>query len=400
MIAEWTPMRWPSGWSAASLDFLKGTTINCILVPGGGGVAVEARQRGLTVVEGDKLPAGVSMLKGAWPGVRMSRGGGASAGPTGTAWVDTNGWKVRLEHALHPDSKVWIEAEPDPQRRLHADAYVVAFADSAAYGGRWVISLDDRLAAGIASGNTESLKTWKSLTETAGLFARYSEWAKYEPAALVGVMSDFAGKNLFPNQELVNLLGRAGQQYRIVLKKSDASLSGLRAVIYNDGEAPTAELRDRILDFVRAGGLLITGQVWGEAGEVLPDEHPRYVSYRLGKGRIAIAKARVSDPYLLANDSEVLISHRYDLVRLWNCGSAGSYLTVSPDGKKALAHLLFYANEGPDSASVRIVGNYKKARLATVGSAGLQGVPVTLQQNAIEVHLPPVPQYIALELEG
>jgi hypothetical protein len=108
----------------------------------------------------------------------------------------------------------------------------------------------------------------------------------------------------------------------------------------------------------------------------------------------------VSDPYLLANDTAVLISHRYDLVRLWNGGSAGSYLTQSPDGSKAVAHLLFYANEGPDSATVRIAGNYKKARLATVESDGLKTVPVELQNDAIEVHLPPVPQYVALELEA
>ncbi len=106
----------------------------------------------------------------------------------------------------------------------------------------------------------------------------------------------------------------------------------------------------------------------------------------------------MSDPYQLANDAGVLVSHRYDLVRLWNAGSAGSYLTMSPDGKKAVAHLLFYANEGPDSASVRIAGTYRTARLATVGSTGLQSVPVELQRDAIEVHLPPVPQYVALEV--
>jgi hypothetical protein len=36
--------------------------------------------------------------------------------------------------------------------------------------------------------------------------------------------------------------------------------------------------------------------------------------------------------------------------------------------------------------------------LATVGSTGLQSVPVELQRDAIEVHLPPVPQYVALEV--
>lgn len=401
MLAEWTPMRWPATWkSPASLELLKGSAINCLLTTNAE-IADEARKRGLMVVIGERLPTSVAMIKGAWPGVRMSSNGeGVSAGPTGTAWVDTNGWKVRLETALQPGKQLWVDAAPAADRMLHADAYVVAFADSAAYGGRWVISLDDRLAAGIKARDVDSLKTWKRLTDTADLFARYKEWAAYSPAALVGVVSDFAGANAIGNGELLNLLGRAGQQYRIVLKTGDISFTGLRAVIYGDREAPSDALRTKVHEFVRAGGLLITGPVWGEVGEATAEEHPRYLSRRLGAGRVAVSKARVSDPYLLANDSSVLISHRYDLVRLWNCGSAGSYLTLSPDGSKALVHLLFYANEGPDSASVRVAGKYKKARMATVESDGLKSVAVELQKDGIEVHLPPVPQYVALEVEA
>jgi hypothetical protein len=397
MIPEWTPIRWPATWKAESLDLLKGTPINCVLVPDDGPVAEEAQKRGLTVVKGDKLPPGVALVQGEWPGVNVSRSSSV-AGPTGTAWVSSNGWEVRLESALRPGTQVWIDAEPEGFRRMRADAYVVAFADSAAYGGRWVITLDERMAAGVASGDAESLKIWKRLAETADLFARNRDWAAYSPAALVGIVSNFAGRNL-ANQELLNLLTRAGQQYRIVLKKGPLELSGLRAVIYGDADAPSTEVRERILSFVRAGGLLITGPIWGEVGDPVADQHPRYRSRKLGEGRIAISKAKENDPYLLANDSIVLVSHRYDLVRLWNTGSAGSYLTVSPDGRKGLAHLLFYANEGPDSATVRIAGSYTKARMATVGSAELQSVPVELQKGAIEVHLPPVSQYIALELE-
>lgn len=377
-------MRWPAAWKGpASLDLLKGSAIDCLLTSNAE-IADEARRRGLMVVLGDRLPASVAMVKGAWPGVRMSRNGqGVSAGPTGTAWVDTNGWKVRLEAALRPGTQVWVDAAPAAERMLHADAYVVAFADSAAYGGRWVISLDERLAAGIAARDAESMKTWKKLTDAAGLFARYKEWTGYSPAALVGVVSDFAGGTA---GELLNLLGRAGQQYRIVLKTGEISLSGLRAVIYVDRDPPSDAVRGRVEEFVRGGGLLITGPVWGEVES--------------GTGRVAVSKAWMNDPYLLANDSAVLISHRYDLVRLWNCGSAGSYLTLSPDGSKAVLHLLFYANEGPDTASVRIAGKYKKARLATVDGDGLKRVAVELQNDAIEVHLPPVPQYVALEVEA
>ena len=34
-------------------------------------------------------------------------GVGATAGPAGVAWLDSNGWRIRLESALHPDTESW-----------------------------------------------------------------------------------------------------------------------------------------------------------------------------------------------------------------------------------------------------------------------------------------------------
>ena len=67
----------------------------------------------------------------------------------------------------------------------------------------------------------------------AGFFAARKAWADYVPEAVVGVVSGFSGQNEFLSHELLNLLGRAGQQYRIILKEkaSDLSFPGLRAVI-------------------------------------------------------------------------------------------------------------------------------------------------------------------------
>ena len=95
----------------------------------------------------------------------------------------------------------------------------------------------------------------------------------------------------------------------------------------------------------------------------------------------------------------VLVSHRYDLVRFWNGGSTGSFYTVSPDRKRAMVHLLFYANRGPDMASVRLTGKYRAARISTADTAAPRSVDMVFQKEAVEVHLPQVSQYVALELE-
>ena len=407
MNAEWTPMRWPASWkSPSTVSLLKGTPINWLLVEKSADLAPvieEAKRAGLQVAEISSPPAGVTIIPGEWPGVAMSHGGGgASAGPTGVPWVDTNSWKIRLEAARRPGANIWVNAPPK-RTSFFASSYRTAIADAAAYGGRWVISLDEKLAAGLADGKADALGTWKEIAGSAGFFAARKEWPSYAPEAIVGVLSDFAGDNEFLCQELLNLIGRTNQQYAILLKdKLPATpFRGLRAVIYADAQPPAADLRKQILDFVSAGGLLIAGPKWGAApGTAAKEELPRYAARTLGKGRVAMAKADPDDPYVLANDSALLISHRYELLRFWNGGAVGSYLTVAPDGKRAVAHLLFYADRGPDHASVRIVGRYRKASLWTPADGGApRAVETEIQKDAIELHLPAVAQYAAAELE-
>jgi len=126
----------------------------------------------------------------------------------------------------------------------------------------------------------------------------------------------------------------------------------------------------------------------------------RFSFYSAGKGTIAIAKEPPEDPYLFANDSVVLVSHRYDMVRFWNSGATASFYTMAPDHRGALVHLLFYSYRGPDAASVRIAGKYRAARAATVENADVAGVQLEPQRDAVEIHLPQVSQYVALELEA
>jgi hypothetical protein len=399
-------MRWPSAWRAPSaLELLKGTAIDSLVMENQSELATvrtQARQAGLTIVDPDSPPSGITVVKGLWPGIKMSRSGGADAdaGPTGVPWVDSNGWAIRLAAAFSPESEIWVNAAPKENLRS-ANAYLIAIADSAAYGGRWIIELDNQLAAGIAARQSESIQTWKNISAAAGFFATHKAWAAYIPEAVVGVISDFAGKNKSLSRELLNLLARSGQHYRIIVKDRIEPFTGLRALIYADVEPPSTSLRKQILDFVDAGGLLITGPKWGEAPgrATARDEHPRFSSRVLGHGRVAVAHSDPNDPYLLANDSVVLVSHRYDLIRFWNGGAVASYYSIARDRKQAVVHLLFYADRGPDSASVRIAGRYRVAKMWTLDQPVGRKVELESQADAVEVHLPAVSHYVALELE-
>ena len=406
MITQWTPMRWPNAWKdPALLDLLKGSAIDYLLIGAGedlSAVRSRAQQAGLQVAE--SAPAGVNLVKGEWPGIRMARGGPgqAAGGPTGVPWVDSNGFRVRLASALHPENSVWVDAPP-ANAFITPDSYLIALADSGCCGGRWVISLDDRLASSLAAGQSDAQKPWKRLTATTAFLSAHKAWSEYAAAGVVGVISDFSGGNEFFSHEALNLLARAGAQYTILLKGKLAppALEPLKAVIYADAEPPSPAVRKQVMSFVQAGGLLITTPQWGEApgtpGASCPVE--RFSMRAMGKGKIALANEAPSDPFVWANDAVVLISHRHDLVRFWNGGATASYVTVSPDRKRAIVHLLFFAMRGPDSATVRIAGRYQKARASTVDTPEVQKVEIQTQKDAVEVHLPQVSQYVVLELE-
>ena len=99
------------------------------------------------------------------------------------------------------------------------------------------------------------------------------------------------------------------------------------------------------------------------------------------------------------NDAVLLISHRHDLLRFWNGGAVGGYYTMDTSGKRAVVHLLFYSTSPGSTPTVRIAGRYRTARLWTPDQPASQIVEMERQQDAVELHLPPVSPYAAVELE-
>jgi len=191
-------MRWPRDWRQPSLlKLIENTAVNCLVVDWDAGaradlgpVASAAMQAGLAVVglvSGDadakstgsssgvrvirrsphaRPPADPDQLALAfsdcvWPSISLgSRGGGTggavSAGPTGVPWVDSNGWFILLARALAPVKPVWIVAEPPEKNTvLPVEASLLAVADAAAYGARWVISLSQDHSRCLASADSK-----------------------------------------------------------------------------------------------------------------------------------------------------------------------------------------------------------------------------------------------------
>ena len=397
-------MRWPAAWKDPALvDLLQGTGIDYLIIePSLDTVRARAAEKGLHCVSRGQLPSGVSLIDGQWPGV--GGGGSISAGPTGVPWVDSNGWHILLSAALHPDRAIWVDAAPPANLRGFPGAYLLAVADVAAYGARWVVNLHSQLAEGLAARASAAMDLWKKIGAATQFFGEHRDWAGFAPAAVVGVISDFAAANENFSHELLNLLARAGQHYRVIPKDrvTPQAFDALRAVIYADAQPPAAPLRQQVRSFVENGGMLIASPSWGEApGKAAKpdDEGPSFSVRTLGKGRIALAKQPPEDSYQWANDSVVLVSHRYDMVRIWNGGATGSYYAISANRKRAVVHVMFYFGFGPDAASVRIAGRFRTTRALTTDGR-VEKIETIDQRDGIEVHLPQIPPYVAIELEA
>jgi hypothetical protein len=397
------PLRWPATWGdPGMLGLLQAAPVRQLIIDRG--LADQAKQAGLTVIDPQALPSDVTAVKGPWPGIRASHGGGdrAAAGPTGEPWVDSNGWRIRVARAQRPEARIWVDSKPQPSRSSAAD-YAVAFADAAAHGGSWIITLDDALAAAIAAKKPEALQTWKRIMDAAAFFGEPNA-ATYNDEAVIGVLSTFGESQVGFTHEVFNNLARTKQQYRAIAagRMTPGSLAGLKGLIYTGPGEPPSGVRTQVLDFVNSGGMLITGPAWGSLPKGTPQQqsHPRFAMRELGKGSIAVATANFTDPYRVPNDAVVLVSHRHDIVRFFNSGAITPCLSAAADKRRAVLQTVFYSLRPVEDTSVWVKGSFRAARIRAWNQTQPQDIKLAPRDAGVEIHLPAVAQYAMIELES
>ncbi len=345
-----------------------------------------------------------------WPGVQASRAGGqeAAAGPTSVPWLDSNGWYVQLARA-RVKAQVWLMFDPPARGSApRPQDYSLAICDAEVAGGRWVVSLDDGLRAGLADANPSARETWQSITRTAAFFQNHHEWSSYRSLGLVGLISDFTGENFDLSGEILNLMARRDLLFRVIWKSQAMTqpFAGLKALVYADAAQPAQPLRQKLMSFVEQGGLLITGPKWGGEGKpVTLDFNTQFEVRAFGKGRLAVARQDLSDPYQIAVDAQFLVSHRNDLMKIYNSSSSGcTQFASSPDGRSAVLQGLSYST-GRGGGGLRTVWVREKYRSARLWLIGAQPAPLESEPSeeyaGIEYRLPATAAqpYFALEFE-
>ena len=484
----WVPMKWPCGPSElarrtksqsmnsdvkdtleawvqpSSLELLKGTPINCLivdwangepedlaqqealkpLVQAGRGIGIRfvgrvalkghlaaaaeaGRSAGLSAVMVGSpsvqtaLPAIVqfpreemaweaaspifSSKDNVWPGLGLDtmHGDVAVAGPTGVPWVNSNGWFSLLARELAPGKRLWLDFDPpDTSGASHPAGYCLAIADSATYSSRWIISLDVKLRVALLKGNPQGLSAWSKICETLAFFENHREWEAFQPQGILAVISDF--RDQFLSGEVLNLLGRREFQLRIVERSRCASAStrGLKAILWLDKATPTLEQRSKLLEFTSRGGLLISSVYWGPTGLEPGKKDPsfRYNIYNVGRGQIAVPEEPFSDPYQVAVDTHLLVSRRNDLVRLYNPEATNCHSSFDPGHNKCLVQVLNYSEDPADSVTLWVHDDVSSAQLLRPEAKGAVSVRGVAAHPGTDFGLPTVSVCCALEFEG
>ncbi|HUS06384.1 MAG TPA: hypothetical protein VMZ52_08820 [Bryobacteraceae bacterium] len=466
--STWIPMRWPSGpletalqpgnksvnelWhKPESLNFLKGSPVNCIVVTWSADkpevssqqetlqpLIAHARQMGLGVigrcsgssrapsagldallVEGPSTSAQeiscapaarlraypadvVAVDKAVWPKIPARATSGA--GPTGSPWVDSNGWMLLLAGAKAPGKILWTLAEPAADSpAIRPESYLLAIADSAAYGAQWVVALDPRLRGGLAGNAPDALSCWKTMTESLRFFAAHQEWRSYTQQSRLGVLSDFAGPNEYIGSEVLNLCNRRHLPYRVLDMDhlTAGSFDKLAAMLLVSARPPEGALRQQIDSYVKSGGVLIapaSAAPMVAAGAPAGNFESRYDYFPAGKGKIAIARKPWTDPYVLATDVHLILSRRHDVVRLWNAGVTNVRYTVSSQGKGLLQLVNYAMRPFGHPMSAYVAHPFGSARFVSLPGGESMRLDVVKRDGGIEIAIPPFAVFGAVEL--
>jgi hypothetical protein len=147
---------------------------------------------------------------------------------------------------------------------------------------------------------------------------------------------------------------------------------------------------------------LVTGPGWGTEGKTGASSHRRFDVRTLGKGRIAVSREALSDPWAFVIDVQTLLSRANDVAKLFNASASGGFnYAASPDGKRALLQLLSYSSGGRSStnATAWTRHKYRDARLWTIDGGPTPVEVAACEDGGTEYHLPSMAAYIALDFE-
>lgn len=407
-LPDLVPMRWISA-DPGSLDLLKGTPVNAVLVEAehwSAAFNLEAARRGVAafavirpgeaaetnarraldlkflggVLEGSfaapqaaalrKTFAGadlppieltlrgdmnldgggpvVGTYQGLWPGIHEEEGADAKAGPSGAPWIDTNAGFLRFVRAS-TRSTVWIAVNPPAGRTYSAARYIQAIGDAAMIGARWVIALDSNFTGRLLTDEKRAVEDWRRIAKALEHFESHKDWRNAEPFARLALVEDVDSGALLSGG-ILDMIAVKHTPVRPVRPRhlTVKSLEAARMAVNVDPESLTPEQKEALAAFTRAGGTLLTGP----PGWKFPQPAP---------GQITLEKEDLKKLDDIWREMNSMTGRRNLGARLFNVSSMLSNVVELPG--RVLIHLVNFSDFAVENVTIHVLGVYKSAKL-------------------------------------
>lgn len=325
-----------------------------------------------------------------------------SAGPSRAPWVQSNGWVSQVARGVAPSKALWLDVSvPDTNETLPAEKYCLTVADARAHGCRWIIDLDEAMRTALAEHDASAIESWKKIAQMDAFFDSRSQWCAAKPVGVLTVVSDFRGSNSAMSCEVLSMLKREQIPFTLADRKQslEPALAEKQPILWLDNAVPSEEQSGQLLAFVELGGLVIAPNYWGPKGVAPHRVHSMiyYDFYSIGKGRIVVASAGFSDPFVVAKDAYSIVGREHDPVRLFDSGTTTCFATVDTEKQVERMQIMNYIAPRPAVyVSLWIKGSASTGRLTSPDSSSF--LTSYAEGDGTTFDLPPVAVYCAVEI--
>ena len=377
----------PAPAAVEALAMLRSVNPDAVVIPMGDWQHVQ---------RGEKFPI-LANLSGLWPGMlSVSEAEEWGAGPTSNPWVLSNAWQVGVLLADGSDRPVWMGHRPmkhRPQPLEFAD-HARAVADVGMAGGTWVVALGDDLRERLHKGEDEALDEWRRLGEHVKFFGERQQWRAFKTWPSVVVVHDPAAGGEFDSFDVLNMLSVYHVPHRIVLRKDfpDKQVEDGSAVLVYDFEPGPAQEVDKLREFTGAGGTLLLGPRWREAG----DSAPELIA---GAGSIRRYPPEEVDSDRFSRNVRDLVEDKHAAPRPYNVGSIISLYRYDPSSDRGLLQMTEYGDYPTENITVRFPRAIKSATVHSIKGEPLELKIYEGDKGGSEIDIPEVPGYCGIIIE-
>ena len=295
----------------------------------------------------------LATYQGVWPGIQVMDDGHAKAGPSGSAWIDTNTGFIRAARAWG-DTPLWLGNLPPPKTVITGDRYLQAICDAAMAGARWIVALDDDFARRLKDKDPAATKQWQRMGRHLQYYEDHKEWRALKPGGKFALIQDENAGALLSGG-ILDMIAVKHTPVRPVprQKLNIAAFQGVSMAVNVDGESLTPEEKEVLRSFARSGGTLLTGPPgWKGKSPANADQ-------------ITLEKEETERLDTIWKEVNSMIGRRNLGARLFNVSTMLSDLVSTGDGKQVIVQLVNYADYPVESIAVHVLGEFKHARLYT-----------------------------------